>query len=450
MLKINHEFLKQTKYLKHVHVMILLYFYSWVASNNPPKLRKFENDDKLYFYIYLDKIAKDLMLSRGQVERAMYRLENKDKKIKTTLQPFIFPKQVKKENRLYIALNPVMIDFVISDEEKPIKEKVKKKLMGNTIFVKKLKTENYNKDEESMLFDESDLKIKRKYSKEAEMIAIRIIKKHYTIFSHRIPEENKQPTKTFQDICVKIQDIYNGNFNSRYYPLLDNFLNSKQFDVSGYQDKLKEVKGDWNKVRKLLFDSIKNFQLMFEENRMPFKKSYLQNNLSLWLYDPYSIKGEGQSQFIQSLKEPELQSKQLSENKADRIYEELSDNAKAGGNKLIELAPKGILSGLFWENIQKMVHWAEMAFGFEENITWWIESPSDVLHKFADFCKDKEIEINCSTLDIEKAVDCNAPWVWFVNDAVKKHGLNSGLADCVNEDDFADCYGNYEYDKIPF
>lgn len=442
MLKINHEFIKQVKYIKHVHLMILLYFYRWLSSNNPPKLRKFDGDDKLYFYIYLDKIAEDLMLSRGQVERAMYRLENKDKKIQTTLQPFIYPKQVKRENRLYIALNPVMIDFVISDENREIKEKVKKKLTGNTFYTKKIKSTTYNYSEaDRMLLEESDLKIeKKKYSKEAEMIAIRIIKKYGTIFSHRIPEQNKQPTKTFQDICIKIQDIYNGNFNSRYYPLSDKFLSSKQFDISDYKEKLKEVKGDWDKVRKLLLNAVKNFELMFEENRMPFKKDYLQTNLSLWLYDSYGVKGEGQSQFIQSLNEPELQGKQLSENKADRIYDELSGKAQDGGNELVNIAPKGISSGTFWENIQKIVYWAELAFQFEQSIGYWLDSPSDILHKFAEFCKDKNIDVNCQTLDIDKAVNCNGPWVWFVNEAVKKHGLNSNLADCVTEDDFVDCY----------
>lgn len=441
--KLNHEFTKYVKYLKYVHFSILMYLYNWVNSNNPPKMKQFEGDDKFYFYIYLDKICKDTGLSRGQVERAMYRLENKDKKIQTTMQPFIYPKQVKKENRLYISLNPIMADFLISDKFSEFKQKLNKRLTGNTIYIKKLESNNYNNYEEDnkMLLDESDFNIKpKKYSKESEMIARKIISKYGNIFNHRLPEDGKEPTKTFEQICMKIQDIHDGNFNSRKYPLSDKFLNSKQFNISNYQKTLKEVKGDWNKVRNLLLNSVKNFQLMFDEDRMPFRKDYLQNNLNLWLYDPFSNRDEPQSQFIQSFNEPATTGKQLSENKADKIFGDLSSVAQEGGNRLFNLAPRGTPSGSFWENVKKMTEWSNLAFEFDSNIRYWLSSPSEILHEFADYCESNNITVNCSTIDVEKSVSTNSPWVWFVKQASLEHCLNNKLCDCVTVDDFIDCY----------
>ena len=440
---INQEFKKYIPYLKYVHFTILLYLYNWVVSNNSPEMKQFENDDKFYFYIYLDKIVQDTGLSRGQVERALYRLENKDKKIQTTMQPFIYPKQVKKENRLYISLNPIMADFLISNDFSQYKEKLNKRETGNPIYIKKIDSNNYNKikEEQKMLLDESDFKIKpKKYSDEAESIAKKIIIKYGTIFNHRLPEDGKEPTKTFQEICIKIQDLYNGNFNSRNYPLSDKCVNSKQFDTKDYQKRIKEVKGDWCKVRKLLFTALNNFQLMFDENRMPFKKDYLQNNLNLWLYDKYTNRDEPQSQFIQSFNEPLTTGKQLSENKADKIYDSLPKKAQDGGNRLVELAPKGISSGTFWENINKIVEWGKLAFEVEENIRYWATSPGDIVNLFADYCEKNNINVNCSTLDIEKAVSSNSPWVWFVKEASSEHCLNLNLCDCVTASDFNDCY----------
>ena len=391
------------------------------------------------------------MLSRGQVERAMYRLENKDKKIQTTMQPFIYPKLISVENRLYISLNPIMADFLISDDCFDFKSELNKRLTGNTIFTKKLDSNYYNEDkkeEKKMLLDESDFKIKpKKYSDEAESIAKRIITKYGNIFSHRLPEDGKEPTKTFQEICIKIQDLYNGNFNSRNYPLSDKCINSKQFDTKDYQKKIKEIKGDWNKVRRLLLNAVKNFSLMFDENRMPFKKDYLQNNLNLWLYDTFSNRDEPQSQFIQSLNEPLTTGKQLSENKADEIYQSLPKLAQIAGNRLVDLAPKGISAGIFWCNIKKILHWAEYVFKADENVKFWVSSPSEVINKFADFCEKNNITVNCGTLDIERAVQTNSPWVWFVKESVDKHSLNSRLYDCATDEELKECY---RFGNCPF
>ena len=444
MLKLNYDFINQVKYIKHNHLIILLYLYSWIESKNCPVAKTFENDKKIYFWVSIDKIARDLLLTRTQVQNALYRLENKDKRIESTLQPFIYPRQDKKENKLYLAFNPVMADFLLSNEQTNLlfKSNLKKRLNGNTYRTKRFENKSYNNIEvEKMLLDESDMNVKKKYCDEAEAIARKIITKYGTIFNHRLPEQGKEPTKTFVQICHKIQDIYNGTFSSsRYYPLSEKFLNSKQFNLDGYKETLKSVKGDWNKVRKLLLNSVKNFQLMFDEDRMPFNKKYLQTNLNLWLYDNYTVSGEPQSQFIQSLKEPNTTGKQLSEKKADRIFEELPDKAKDGANDLYDLAPKGTPAGTFFENIQKMVEWAKLASECDNSFHFWCASYADIPKKFAEYCKENKISVNCSTVDIERAVETNSPWCWFVSEAIKEYDLNSGLVNCITSDDFYDCY----------
>ena len=317
----------------------------------------------------------------------------------------------------------------------------------NYLVKKKEVKKSYNKSgEEKMLLSEEDMGLKPKVCKEAAAITKLILKKYPELFSHKIPEIGKPATKTYVGICHKITDIYNGNFTkSRLYPFGQKFFKNKQFYTEGWKDKLLEVKGDWNKTRKLILNALKNFKLMFDENRMPYSKNYLQTNLNLWFYDNVTNQDEPQSQFIYSLVEPEFSVKHNSELKADKIFDTLTDKAKKGGNKLFELN-ENMSAGIFWEHVKEMVDWGKLAFKNEPNIQYWISTPSELPGLFADYCEEKEISVSTHTLDIQKAVDSNSPWTWFVKDMSIKHGLNPHLAECATEDDFRDYYKN----KITF
>ena len=441
-MKLNKEFLSQVKYLKHNHILILLYLYQWVASNNPPKLKKFD-DDRNYFWIAIDKLSNDLNLSRQQVQNALYRLENKDKSIQSSLQPFIFPKQVKKENKLYISINETMIPFIVSPEENEFINTVQKKLNGNTYNIKKI-------GEKKMLFEIEEEH--KSWSRQAEMIVNKIINEYPNIFSTRIPKGKL--TKTYSNCCKCVQDIFNGNFiNSRIYPLSEKFLSNNQFNIDDWKNKIKEVKGDWNKTRQLILSSIKNYVLMFDEKRMPFRKENLTSSLSEWFYNSYN-KGtyEQTSYFIYSLNEPNLTSKQLSENKADKIFDELPESVRGYGNDLVDLN-KSMYPGALWEHIKEIYEWGNLLLDYDENARYWISKDGNIIQKFNEFIKEKNISVSVNTFDISKAVDCNGPWCWFISDAISNHSLNSKLLSCINEQDFYDCYNsqdNYEDEEIIF
>lgn len=308
---------------------------------------------------------------------------------------------------------------------------------GRNYLVKKKNAEK--KAELDRLLDDSDLGLK--VCPEANAIAKLILKRYGNFFSHKVPKEGEKPTKTYTEIVRKISDIHNGTFgNSRYYALGEKFLNNTQFNLDGWKEKVREAKGDWLKVKKLVLSALKNFELMHEKNRLPYTKDYLQTNLNLWFYDPFSDSDNPQSQFILSLNEPEFTKKHNSEAKADRIFNELSDRAKMGGNKLFSLN-EDMPSGSFWQKVKEMVEWGETAFEFEPSITSWLMSASELPELFAQYCEDKGLSISIATLDIERAVDTNAPWTWFVKDACLKYGLNPHLSELVTVDDFVDCYG---------
>lgn len=428
----NSQFIKENNF-DFTSLCILQDIYSWIFSSNSPEQLIFQG--KKYFYLNQTYIAS---INEGLIKQS--RVSGLFKFYKRI---GIINSSIVKKRKYYVSFNwNKILESLIEEEDMYCAPDNNWYLKIHEFIKEELKREEeykQNRSEDSiMLFEFSE---KPKYTKEAEMITRRIITKYHNYFPHRLPKENEKPTKLFIESCKKIQDIYNGTFtNSKYYRLSRKFLCTKQFDTDNWRGKIDSVKGDWCKVRKLLFKSIENFILMFDTSRMPFKKDFLQKNLNTWLYDPYTNKEEPQSQFILCLNEPRIISKQLSENKADAIFEKLSPKVQDAGNRLFELAGPQTPSGTFWKNIEDIVCWTKHLLKVEENVRNWISSSSQLLNEFADYCERNKITISSSTLDIEKAVKCNGPWVWFIKDAIEKNKLNKYLCLIVTKSDFDKYY----------
>lgn len=422
--------LNEVKYFKHNHIIILAYICRWIAGECPPVHREY--DGRMYYWFSLNKIAQDLSLSYQQVLLALRRLKNQDKKINYVTEPLIYEKVEFKTHQMFLSVNLEALRPLIECEEgtKVLKidfDAIQKRICGNTYYTKRINMG-------SELFDVN----RSTYCAEADAIARLILKKYPQYFSHRIPEGNASATKTYVSICRAVADLHDGRF-IRERILSEKFLGNKQFDIEGWQSKVKAVKGDWVAVKRLILGALKNFVLMHDENRMPYSKNYLQKNLSLWFYDNVSVRGEGQSQFILCLSEPEYTKKHNSEAKADRIFETLPVKAKKGGNELFEMNTS-MPAGIFWEKVKDMVEWGKGAFEVEDNIRYWVSSAGELPAKFADYCRNNGIDVSLATVDIKRAVESNAPWTWFVRDACAKHGLNARLAECVDESDMRDFF----------
>ena len=469
----NPEFVIQNK-LSFSTVILLQDIYFWILGKNPPK--SFIRNGRKYFYISQSHFAELNygLLNQQRISSIFKELKNIGIIDSTLIVDYhynyvnfnwdkikesLLSQEVLKEmesNDWWKRIHDYADEEIAREKEwdKAHKdsnyeegyEVVRKNNRDYLVKKKEVEKESYNKnDMEDMLLSEEDMGIKAKVCKEADSIARLILKRYNKYFAHRIPEIGQEPTKTYIGICNKITDIYNGAFlKSRIYPMGEKFLNNSQFKIEGWKDLIKEVKGDWNKTRKLILGALKNFDLMHEENRMPYSKDYLQTNLNLWLYDNISNRDEPQSQFILSLFEPEFTTKHNSEIKADKIFEQLNDKAKRGGNALFELN-ENMPAGLFWQRVKEIVDWGKLAFKVEPNIQYWVNSPSEIPGQFARYCEEKNISVSVHTLDIKKAVDDNSPWTWFIKDISIKHGLNKHLSECVTEKDFLSNYKSENY-----
>lgn len=477
------QFINENK-LKLTDIVILEYIYSWILSDNPPEFQTHEG--KRAFYLSQSHIANDfeLLITQPAISQKMKRFErcgiihttitdsirgkfyvcfNWDKVIQSLASRDLLEKQKYK-----YCSNWFEKIFRYIDEEKRLEQEWKdewnkkswhEKIEENIKQEKKYKDEIirdglldeynkiWNKDSDNLL----DIS-KSKYCKQADLIAKKILKKYNQYFVTRYPKDNEEPTKTYIKLCNKITDIYNGNFiKSRYYNFDENVFKNKQFETEGWKDKIKEVKGDWSKVRQLIFNAVENFILMFDENRMPLSKDYLTNNLNDWFFSD-NPNSKGQSQFIQSLNAPMLTKQKLGLDKARNIVNELKEKSPVtyyAGHELNELLPINANEVLAWSLIKKIVSWGKLLSQYDENASYFLEreingklesGPKVLPALFADYLKEKNISVSLGTLDIEKAVDNNGPWCWFLQDACNDFSLNHNIIRCYDNDDFFDAY----------
>lgn len=298
------------------------------------------------------------------------------------------------------------------------------------------------------LFEVEEAKVS--YSPEAVAIVNMAINRYHEYFPHKIPKDNEKPTKTYTDSLRKVTDIYNGLFiRSRVYPMSKLFTENKSFNIEGWRDKVKEVKGDWVKVRKLILYALNNFKLMHEPNMMPYSKDHLQTNLSLWFYDGFN--GDGQSQFVQCLYNIQSINGHNGELKADRIFETLPSQVRQAGNAFFDMNPN-MGAATLWGNIEKMMKWCEALFRCDYSARYWASTAYDIPLKFAKYCLENNIRVTTTTLDVNMSACNNAPWSWFVQDAVQRHRLHKDLATCRTPEDVEELYsrGKKPYYDIPF
>lgn len=468
--------------LKLADIVILEYIYSWILSNNPPEF-KMESGKKA-FYLSQSHISDDYnsLIDQSTVSRKIRKLEkcgvvetriidsikgkfylcfNWDKVVES-----LAPQQLLEQQRYKYCSNWFEKIFQYIKEEQRAKEEWDKQWNKKSWHEKieyekqqeqqwkQQQADSYNRtNEENMagLLDDKDMQLQKpKYCKQADAIAKRILTKYVNYFQNRIPQAGQQPTKTYISICHKIEDIYNGNFTkSRFYEFDDSVFNNKQFDTEGWREKINDVKGDWSKVKALIFNAVENFVLMYEEDRMPFKKDWLTNNLSEWFHSE-NPNSRNQSQFIQSLNEPQIQKSKLGMDKAKNIVEDLKKKSPVSyyaGHELNELLPANANELTAWQFITDIIKWGKLLWQFDENAKYFMQcringelqaGPKVLPALFARWLKDADVSVTLATLDIKQSSANNGPWRWFYEQACRKHDMNPNFVDCFDTADFYD------------
>ena len=399
-------FNEKYKYLKNTHYQILEYLLIWIFGKKPPKSIVINNQS--YYWFSLQKIADDNYKSYFQVKTALRRLEGKDKSINySNDEPFVYAQMIysrTETNKLYLRLNYKKIVEIL-DEEK------------NQKLISKIRNE-----EACMpaLFD-ADIE-KKKYSKNAQEIVCDIINNNSDLFKTKISK-----SKTFKKCCIAVQDIYDGRFTNQHLYDISKNINTNQFDYDGWKEKINSVKNNWLKIKELIKKAIGNYRLMFIKKNMPSNKKYLPDSLDKWFFDELNNNGYP-SYFVFSLRKPKPQKVQYADNNAQEIFKELPTKIQDIGNEIIN---NYVINNDYtlWKNLKGMYGWCKWLIGSDinQNVGYWVSSPAEIITKFVDYCDANNILMNEYTFNVQNALNNNAPFAWFISNAINEHKLNKEI-----------------------
>ena len=396
-------------------IQVYHYLMQWITSDNPPEKMIYNN--KLYYYVSKQKIADDCGLSEKMVRMALDKLAGVPP---TILRPFISKYYDNQAHKLWISIEEIPSKWVLatipmnSERLIWIENNLSQDYVNNCI-------ESYNNNEEADMPALFEIESEVKVNPNAKKIVDNVLNSNADIFKTKIGN-----TKTYRNCCKIIQDIYSGLFlNPRVYNF-SQIKNCKWFDVDNWKNKINQVKGDYDKVENLIMKSIKNFRLMFDNSYMPFKKDCLPDSFEKWLYD--SVNENYPSYFIFSFNKPNTNGKQLSEIKADNIYKELPEKIQAIGNDILE-NNSIVNKSVFWANLRGLYGWCKWLFDCDinQNVGYWVSSPAEIITKFVDYCDANNVLMNEYTFNVQNSLNNNAPFAWFISNAINEHKLNKEI-----------------------
>ena len=86
------------------------------------------------------------------------------------------------------------------------------------------------------------------------------------------------------------------------------------------------------------------------------------------------------------------------------------------------------------KNIKNMVEWGNEVCKID-NAGYWISSGADLVKKFAEYCESRNVQISPTTVDVQRSMQCFAPFAWFVKEACAEHNIDSRIVDCGTVDE---------------
>ena len=382
----------------------------WICSDSQPE--HFIENGKMFFYFSKTYFSSSPFFSKPTLLKGFKTLVKSN---------FISEVKIKTGKRYYYAFNWDLISTFIENE-------------SWSDFIIEIKEQEMNG-----LFDIDEINLENKINKYPKQ-AVEIVEDVLDSFSLFITKKNPK-TKTFQNAVKFVADLHAGIVtNPRIYPIKDE---REEFEINGWKEKLESVKLNWNKIKRLIFTCIENYQFMFQEDFMPYNKKHLPISLDKYFYD--SMYKE--SYFIRCLNKPVETKKFLSEKKADNIFEILPPSVQQAGEELLDLNPS-MSSGIYWEKIKEIFDWSTCLKKHDVKVGYWFNHPSDLIYKYCDFLKKNKIKVAINTLDITKVDSGSTPWKRFLQNAILEHDLNPKLIICADPDDICNLYELNEDDVV--
>ncbi|MBP5422572.1 MAG: hypothetical protein J6Y78_09045 [Paludibacteraceae bacterium] len=97
-------------------------------------------------------------------------------------------------------------------------------------------------------------------------------------------KKTKRNMTSWNKNCGHVQDIYDGTFTRKQFSMYF----QTQLDLSHNIEKIRSVKGDWNKVKELVLSAFNNLRLADNSDRMPYNKKFVRGVKFADFFEGYS------------------------------------------------------------------------------------------------------------------------------------------------------------------
>jgi hypothetical protein len=389
-------------------------FFNWALSD---QMSYIENKDTRFFLIDYKTIAPSWGMSVIYLKKIMLHLSGSlPKDTSTNLKyPLIRITQQSKNNKWfsYFGFEKGVMNTIISWETINPNRKVYLEAFvnNNGLFSpQELIALNPPKQDKN--------KIICKLLPKVESILIELnklqINDRKTLFSFPKPIDHFVHTASIQKFQSYLQDLHEGLFikNNR---INDEFIERNNYYINDKSyAKIKECKGDWDKIYELLIVSANHFLTWFEEGREPQSKGWLKNyrHIDCFMFDIMSKN----SMFLATLLKD---SSSLREVIAENMYNKLPSYISTKFQNLYNDEWDGLS---YWKKIHDVYKWYlnnhEDLIEENNNYRYWFQSVNDFMDGYYDF-----INMLNGTKYLKHFGTKCPTWNYFINMKKQEHGI---------------------------
>jgi hypothetical protein len=176
--------------------------------------------------------------------------------------------------------------------------------------------------------------------------------------------------------------------------------------------KIKECKGDWDKIYELLIVSAKHFLTWFDKDREPQSKGWLPRDIATFMFDTMNKN----SMFLVTLLKD---ASPLREKIAENIYDKVPETYKDYFERFYNDEWDGLA---YWTRIYSVHKWyrdnADDLIRENNNYRYWLEDENTFAKSYYEF-----INMLSGTKYLKHFGTKNPTWNYFMNMKKEEHGI---------------------------
>jgi hypothetical protein len=232
------------------------------------------------------------------------------------------------------------------------------------------------------------------------------------LFSFTMPKDHKIIYKNMLRFQSMLQDLWLGTFIKNNRADNDFIERNKYYITEETYSKIKDCRGNWDKIKELVFIAAKNYSTWFEPNRESTNKNWLTRDIANFMYDPIANK----SMFLISLIHKATITREVI---AESIYNKIPNLYKNYFEELYDTEWDGLA---YWNRIHSVHAWyrdnADDLIAENINYKYFLEDEGRFVHDYHDF-----INSHLGTKHLAHFGTKCKTWKWFMDEMKEQHGI---------------------------